>query len=206
MLKHIGTHSNRKIVVLYRKVPGEDHMCLVAYSDSMPSLIHEEVMRCVEGPAGQAAESLADALFRVTMRDGRNALNTLHGEGFIKKVQTNQVTLTPTTNSRVQLDEINDIIDKINAGDTAVKKMQELKEDPKIQASGVLTDKDLVTQRQDQAQRMRSQAAELLKEAENLENEARALIPESEEKSDDTVTTTKKAVANARKKAQSAKS
>ena len=181
-------------------------MCLVAYSDSMPSLIHEEVMRCVEGPAGQAAESLADALFRVTMRDGRNALNTLHGEGFIKKVQTNQVTLTPTTNSRVQLDEINDIIDKINAGDTAVKKMQELKEDPKIQASGVLTDKDLVTQRQDQAQRMRSQAAELLKEAENLENEARALIPESEEKSDDTVTTTKKAVANARKKAQSAKS
>lgn len=181
-------------------------MCLVSYSDAMSSLIHEEVMRCVEGPAGQAAESFADALFRVTMRDGRNALNTLHSEGLIKKVQTSQVTLTPTVNSRVQLDEINDIIDKINAGDTAVKKMQELKEDPKIQASGVLSDADLGLQRQEQAQRMRAQAATLLKEAENLENEARALIPESEEKSNDTVTTTKRAVANARKKAQPAKS
>jgi hypothetical protein len=84
--------------------------------------------------------------------------------------------------------------------------MQELKEDPKIQASGVLSDADLGLQRQEQAQRMRAQAATLLKEAENLENEARALIPESEEKSNDTVTTTKRAVANARKKAQPAKS
>jgi hypothetical protein len=205
MLKHVGMHNNRKIVVLYRKVPGEDHMCLVAYSDAMPSLIHEEVMRCVEGPAGQAAESFADALFRVTMRDGRNALNTLHSEGFIKKVQTSQVTLTPTVNSRVQLDEINDIIDKINAGDTAVKKMQDLKEDPKVVSAGILSNKDLGIQRQEQAQRMRAQAEELLREAANLENEAQALILESEDKSDDAVATVKRAVKNARKKAQPAK-
>ena len=47
-VKHVGTHNSKKIVVLFRQTPNEDHMALVVYSDSMPSLIHDAVMECVQ--------------------------------------------------------------------------------------------------------------------------------------------------------------
>jgi hypothetical protein len=94
-VKHVGTHNNKKIVVLFRQTPNEDHMALVVYSDSMPSLIHDAVMECVSSDVGQQAENLADALQRKSMPDGRIALTVLHQEGYIKKVQTNQVIMTP---------------------------------------------------------------------------------------------------------------
>ena len=145
MIKHIGQHRDKKVVVLYRTVPDEDHMCLVAYSDALPNLIHEEVMRCVESPAGQAAEVFAEALFRVTMKDGRNALNALHSTGLIKKIPVNQVMLTPTTTTKVSLEEINKIVDQIKAGDNASKKLKEFDNkkpvEPKV--TEALTDSDL---------------------------------------------------------------
>ena len=84
-IKHIGTHNNKKICVLFRQTPNEDHMALVVYSDSMPSLVHDAVMEVVQSPSGQEADNLADALQRKTMPDGRVALTVLHQEGFIKK-------------------------------------------------------------------------------------------------------------------------
>ena len=32
--KHVGKHNNKKIVVLWRQVPNENHMALVTYSDT----------------------------------------------------------------------------------------------------------------------------------------------------------------------------
>ena len=55
MLKHIGRHGERKVVVAYNTVPGEDHMALVIYSDNLPSVLHDEVMKVVESAAGQGA-------------------------------------------------------------------------------------------------------------------------------------------------------
>ena len=71
MLKHIGKHNGKKVVLLWRKVPNEAHMALVAYSDALPNMIHDEVMRVLESPVGQNAKELSDALFRATMADGR---------------------------------------------------------------------------------------------------------------------------------------
>ena len=96
MLKHVGKHNDRKVVILFREVPGEDHMALVTYGEVLPRLIHDEVMKCLESPVGQQAKEFSDALFRVTMADGRNCLEVLHKEGMIKKVPTNQVIVTPT--------------------------------------------------------------------------------------------------------------
>ena len=45
MIKHVGRHNNQKIVILFRKVPGEDHMALVTYSDLLPRMYHDEVMK-----------------------------------------------------------------------------------------------------------------------------------------------------------------
>jgi hypothetical protein len=126
MLKHIGKHNNKKVVVLYRTVPNEDHMCLIAYSDLLPRMMHDEVMKVLESPVGQQAENFADALFRDVMADGRNALAALHHDGLIKKVQTSQVIITPTPNATVRLDELNSILKEMATGEEAIKRLREL--------------------------------------------------------------------------------
>jgi hypothetical protein len=65
-------------------------------------------------------------LFRYTLSDGNNALTTLHKEGMIKKVPTNQVIVTPTNNSNVRLDELNNILTKMEQGEEAIKELADL--------------------------------------------------------------------------------
>ena len=126
MIKHVGKHNSKKIVLLWRKVPNENHMALVLYSDTLPRMIHDEVMKALESPIGQNAKEFSDVLFRTTMADGRNALAVLHAEGFIKKVPTAQVLITPTVKSSVRLDELNDILDEMDKGEDAVKRLKEI--------------------------------------------------------------------------------
>lgn len=126
MIKHVGKHNNKKIVLLWRQVPNDAHMALVAYSDTLPRMIHDEVMKCLESAVGQNAKDLSDVLFRTVMGDGRNALEVLHREGFIKKVPTSQVLITPTAKSSVRLDELNTILDEMDKGADAIKRMADL--------------------------------------------------------------------------------
>lgn len=126
MIKHVGKHNNKKIVLLWRQVPNESHMALVAYSDTLPRLIHDEVMKALESPIGQNSKDFSDVLFRTIMADGRNCLEVLHREGFIKKVPTSQVLITPTTKSSVRLDELNDILDEMSKGEEATKRLAEI--------------------------------------------------------------------------------
>lgn len=126
MIKHVGKHNSKKIVLLWRKVPNEDHMALLLYSDTLPRLIHDEVMKQLESPIGQAAKEFSDVLFRTVMSDGRNALEVLHKEGFIKKVPTSQILITPTTKSSVRLDELNSILDEMDKGEEAVKRLADI--------------------------------------------------------------------------------
>ena len=126
MIKHVGKHNNRKIVLLWRKVPNENHMGLVAYSDTLPRMIHDEVMKALESPIGQNATDFSDVLFRTVMADGRNALEVMHKEGFIKKVPTSQILITPTAKSSVRLDELNDILDEMSKGEEAIKKLADI--------------------------------------------------------------------------------
>lgn len=129
MMKHIGKHNNQRIVVLFRKVPGEDHMALVTYSDLLPRMYHDEVMKQLESPIGQNAKEFSDVLFRTTMSDGQNCLESLHRNGFIKKVPTSQILITPTSTSSVRLDELNSILDEMALGEDAIKRLSEIDAD-----------------------------------------------------------------------------
>ena len=126
MLKHIGRHGDRKVALLFREVPGEDHMCLVVYPDTLPTHIHNSIMSTLESPAGQAATNLSEVLHRNLLPDGRPQLEALHREGMIKKVPTNQVIVTPTAQSSVKLDEMNKIIREMEQGGEALKRLQEI--------------------------------------------------------------------------------
>lgn len=214
MLKHIGRHGDKKIVLIFRQIPGDEHMCLVLYSDMLPQLIHDEVMKVLESPVGQNSKELADALHRHTMSNGGNCLETIHKSGYMKKVNTNQIVITPNAKSSVRLDELNKILNEMTMGEEAIKKMADLdanagmsgkrREAKEVGANpasrtvpaevstatigDVLTDDQLAAQRVAQAAKMKMDAQTLLAEAARLESEAAQFSPTPKN-----VTTTKKA-------------
>jgi hypothetical protein len=203
MLKHIGRHGDKKIVLIFRQIPGDDHMCLVVYSDMLPQMIHDETMKCLESPVGQNSKELADAMHRHTMSNGQNLLETIHKSGYMKKVNTNQVVITPNAKSSVRLDELNTILNEMDKGEEAIKKMADLdknagmsgkRREPKEVGANpasrtnaaemstatigdVLTDDQLAAQRVAQAAKMKLDAQALLAEAARLESEAATLTP-----------------------------
>ena len=126
MLKHIGRHGDRKVAIVFREIPNEEHMCLVIYPDVLPTHIHNSVMSVLESAPGQQSSNLADVFHRNLLPDGRNILQTLHHEGMLKKIATNQVILTPTATSSVKLDEINKLVKEMESGTEALKRMQEI--------------------------------------------------------------------------------
>ena len=126
MIKHVGKHGDRKVAIVFREVPGEEHMCLVVYTETLPVSMHDALMRTIESAAAQSAENLGDALFRELFSDGRPMLQTLHAEGMLKKVQARQIVVTPNPSSHVNLDEMNEIIRKMKLGDEAIREMANL--------------------------------------------------------------------------------
>ena len=129
MIKHVGKQGDRRVAIVFREVPGEEHMCLVVYPDLLASHLHDGLMSAIESTEGQAAANLGDALHSKLFNDGRPILQTLHGEGMLKKVQTETVTVTPTPSSSVRLDELNKVLREMATGEEAVKRMAEIDAD-----------------------------------------------------------------------------
>jgi hypothetical protein len=203
MIKHIGKHGDRKVAIIFREVPGEDHMTLVIYPQTLAVHMHDAIMRVIESPEGQSAENLGDALFRSLLPDGRPMLQTLHSEGMIKKVQAKQVTVTPTPSSSVNLAEMNEIIRKMKMGQEAIQEManldankgytgkakrrddygrevgapaaQRMAEVAGSDAAKALDDIQLAQDRLAQATRMEAEARGLLAESARLKAEAEAM-------------------------------
>ena len=198
-IKHIGKHGDRKVAIVYRMVPNEDHMCLVTYPQTLPKAFHDAIMKVIESAPGQQAENLSDALHRNLLPDGRPILETLHREGMIKKVQTKDVIVTPNAQSHVRLDELNKILGDLETGNEAAEKMRKLDEnaglvDPAVKRQqeqmnhtqtqpdqGVdmndLSDEGLAKQRIAQSAKMAQEAEQLLAESKRLQEEAWNLDP-----------------------------
>lgn len=198
MIKHIGKHNDRKLVIVYRTVPSEEHMALVVFTETLPSLIHDACMKVIESPEGQNANELADALFRYVMADGTNCLETLHKGGYMKKVPTKQVIVTVNSTSACRLDELNDILNKLTDGGDAAKKLAELDDNAgfgrgttrdvgepakvNTNSTSVLSDEDLARSNLDQANKLKAEADILLAEAKRLEQEAKGFAQISKAK------------------------
>lgn len=196
-IRHVGMHGDRKVAVVFREVPGEEHMCLVSYTETLNQHIHDPLIKCIESDIGQNSESLADALNRTYTKDGKPILQTLHVEGQLKKVNTEQIVMTPQPNTKIKLSELNAILDEMKKGEDAVRKLAEMDksrgmQDPAdvvrrmrgpqtqapVQSTGdALGDQALAQQRLQQAQRMEAEAKGLLAEAQRLTEEAKGLDP-----------------------------
>jgi len=197
--RHVGKHGDRKVAVVFREVPGEPHMALVVYTELLNQNIHDPLIKCIESDIGQHSQDLADALNRTHTRDGHIILQKLHAEGQLKKIQTEQVMMTPAPNTKIRLSELNKILDEMKMGEDAVKRMAEIDgsrgiqdaatvarkmrgdrspEPIGVQSTGdALGDTALATNLRQQAERMSNEAKGLLAEADRLLNEARSLDP-----------------------------
>jgi hypothetical protein len=192
MIKHVGKHDQRKCVLLFKEVPGEDDMCLIVYTDLLPKLVHDPVMRCVESEVGQNSNDITGPLQRTLMDDGRNVLNTIHANGYIRKVPTNQMILTPNSSTTIRLDELNKIMKDMASGEDATKRLADLDANagmkdpakalpesvPLVADGGVLTDASIAQGQLSQADRMAEDAQRLLNESASLREEAYVIAPE----------------------------
>ena len=198
-LRHVGKQGDRKLAVTFRELPGESHMCLVTYTQTLNQHIHDPMMRCIESEIGQNSENLADALNRTYTQDGKPILLTLHHEGLLKKVQTSQVIMTPAPNVNIKLEELNKILDEMAQGEAAVKRLAELDSSQGLQdpadvakrmrgqsnqspgsvsnSVDALGDQQLANNLRQQAEKMLKEAKGLMAEAERLQKEAASMDP-----------------------------
>jgi hypothetical protein len=197
-IKHVGKQGDRKVAVIFRQVPGEEHMCLVVYTETLNQNIHDPMIACIESPEAQQQEHLGDALNKAYTRDGKQILQVLHREGMMKKVQTNQIMMTPAPNQHIKLEELNNLLNEMNKGEEAVKRLAEIDssrglQDPKDVARRVrentkktapaaqtpfnpgdsfLGDGAIANSLREQAIRMATEAKGLLAESDRLLKEA----------------------------------
>lgn len=200
-LRHVGKHGDRKVAIIFREVPGEPHMCLVTYTETLNQHIHDPMVACIESDIGQNSANLADALNRSYTKDGRPILQVLHMEGQLKKVNTELIVVTPQPNTKIKLNELNKILDEMEQGEAAVKRLADLdksagmqdpaevarrmrgqkdaKVTPPVTAAqdGLLGDNVIANNLRQQAAKMAAEARGLLAESERLLNEAAQMDP-----------------------------
>lgn len=183
-LKHVGQMkgSGEKLAVVYRTVPGDSKSAVVIQTSKIDAADHDALMKVIESNAGQSAFELHEVLGRNMTPDGQSMLIKFHQGGFMQKVPTDAVMMTPTTNDSVQLDELNKIIAEqkgVSIDDLAVQpdtattvaSSQTSRNTP----NQPLTDEQLASQ-------MRSNADRFFKEASKLRKEAEALSPTKKSK------------------------
>ena len=125
--KHVGTVNTKKVIIVQRQLNGDDeHMAVVIYSGIMPSKYHDDVMKLLESPEGQAAFEFRDILERRMMGDGQNMLQALSHENYLKRVPSNNVMVTPNSKSSMRLDELTKLLNKVGRGDEAVKQLDRM--------------------------------------------------------------------------------
>jgi hypothetical protein len=195
-LRHVGKHGDRKVAIIFREVPNEPHMCLVVYTELLNQNAHDPMMKCIESDIGQSSECLADALNRSHTKDGKFILQYLHHEGLLKKVNTENIVVTPAPNTQIKLNELNKILDEMKLGEDAVKRLAEMDQSSGMQspvdvarrmrnsesstdsqAQGILNDNQLAEDLRKQAMKMSQEAKGLLAESERLMAQADGMDP-----------------------------
>ena len=109
MIKHTGRvdSTNRRVVVVFPKIPEDQDNCLVVDVDSLPEKYHDGLMKIVESAESQESNQLYEVLGRNLFWDGKNCLTTLHEQGFLRRVPVNTVTLMPRPDQLLPLKEFN---------------------------------------------------------------------------------------------------
>lgn len=189
--KHVGEHNGKKVVIVQRAIPEEEHMCSVLYTQIIPSHYHDDVMRVLESPEGQDSNEFWKVLHRRASSSGNiNILEAVAREGYLKKAPTNQVIVKPNAASSIRLDELNKLLLDAGTGEEAARKLEQLDRErgyadnrktgvpsEVVSDGSAMSDSDLAQLNIKQASDMKAQAEVMLAEAARLEKEAQTLDP-----------------------------
>ena len=188
-VKHVGklTNTGDKVAVVFRTVPGESNKALVMQTATLKDEYHNALMDLIDSEQGQQSNELGEIMFTRRFPDGRNMLRAIQAEGRLVKVDTDNVTMTPTPMSTIKLSELNALIaeqrnmavDELytlvsgapKAGETVTEVPETTPSEEPIQAAndGVLSDEDLAKSYRSQADAMYKEAARLRREADELD-------------------------------------
>lgn len=188
-MKHVGKMKNNgaKIVIAYRTIPGDPLSALVVGTQVLQDSYHDGLMSLVESDTGQQAEELADVMSVRRFPDGSNMLQYVHANGYLKKVPTNLVIVTPDNKTNIPLDELNNIIaqqkgvtlEQLAIKDGSNSTIPTINEKP----AEVVTDEVVEEVSVDLTPaEMRSKADALYKEAAKLRKEADEIDPPKSKK------------------------
>jgi hypothetical protein len=186
-IKHVGrfVRNGRKCLVVYRTLPGDAYNCLVVPTESVTDGYHDALINLVESNAAQSANEFAEVLARNIFPDGSVMLASLHKQGKLVKVPTDQIEMIPNTQQRIKLDELNLLIaeqkgvavddlaitEEPKANKTEVVDVAHVNEMPPVEV------KEENLSIEEQATKLRGQADKLSKQAAELRRQAEALVP-----------------------------
>lgn len=111
-IKHVGNVNGKKVVVAYRTLPGDPYSALVIPVEKLNPSWHDELFKVVESNNGQDAQEVATVLAVRKFADGSNILSALSRSNYLVKVETKEITITPTPQreSWINLDKLNEEI------------------------------------------------------------------------------------------------
>ena len=216
-IKHVGIlkENQRKVVVAYRVIPGENppKNSLVIDTATLSDADHDTLIKTVEGNSAQTAFEFAEVMARTQLSDGANMLARFHSTGKLQPMPMTEVEMTPNTATTIGLDELNKIIADqrgVTISDLALKDPNELPEGTTMTEAGSVsempktTNKAVVAEAQtanlqaptngvltdaDLAAKYRSDADRLYKEAKALRAQAKELVPTTKKKTSAKATT-----------------
>jgi hypothetical protein len=182
-MKHVGKmkNNNAKIAVAYRTLPGDPDSALVIGTNVLGEAYHNALMNLIEDNSAQQANELADILAVRKFPDGSNMLEWLHTRGHLKKVSTNMVLMTPSTQASIQLDELNKLIAEqrgVSVDQLAITDGNAPKAKPVVEeAKPIRVEEPVKEMVQMTPAEMRTKADSLSKEAQKLRKKANELDP-----------------------------
>jgi len=179
-VKHVGhVGSGTKVLVAFRTLPGEPNNALVIPTAALKQTYHDELDSLVMKDESQQAFEFATILNVRKFSDGSTMLPSLHAKGYLQKVPTSEVTMTPATtkDSWIKLDELNKIIaDQRGVGIDELAltesgqpgKTVAVANEVSVDDQGVMSDEDLATKYRADADALYKEVQELRKKADEL--------------------------------------
>lgn len=184
-IKHVGINGQgKKVVVVFRSLPDDSESALVIPTEALPALYHDDLIRAIESNHAQDSNDPSDFLFRQVFHDGTNMLNTLHQRGWMMKVSTKSVVMTPRSGVEINLVDLNRELKQIERSEIATQ--------PKSAGStrssdiggnvvessppGVITDQQLASKYRAQAATFEAEVRRLREEAEKLDPKGQVAV------------------------------
>lgn len=195
-IKHVGriVSTGRKCIIVYRTLPGDAFNSLIVPTETLSESYHDALINLVDSTSAQGSNELSEVLARALFPDGSTMLPSLHAKGFLVKVPTDQVLVTPNPSVSILLSELNQVIAEqlgVSVQDLAIKPTKT--ENPPTEVKEIASATDISPKNnntepvidqttenlstEDLAKKYRSDADRLSKEAAKLRRLAEDLVP-----------------------------